>query len=560
MRKKALLAAAIAAAFIMSVEAARSTDMNAPLLAKADTVGSVRVIIQFKVDQYKPEGKLASAQAVSGQHQAIAQARQKVIDKLAAYKVTGIKQFATVPYMAMQIDAAGLRGLLADPAMVSVQEDIPVPPALNESIPFIKADQLHLKGFDGTGLTIAILDSGVRNTHEFLDAGKVVSEACYGTTYSGHNSTSLCPGGVASSTAAGSGANCSIAIDEGCSHGTHVAGIAAGTGGSSVVKGVAPGASVIAVQVFSRFDSASICGIPPCILSYSSDQMLALERIYALRSTYNIAAVNMSIGGGQYNSYCDTDPLKAIIDNLRAAGIATVIASGNDGWNGSVSAPGCISSAVTVGATLDTSNSVSSYSNHANMVDLLAPGSDITSATANTDTSYDTWDGTSMATPHVAGAFAVMKQLHSAWTVSEIETLLKTTGVPVTRAGITKPRIDLVATIGLPVLSNPYPAEGATVSSYNAASQGLQIAASKADSCTFYYGTTSPPSSSAAGTLSGGFCKVAAPYSSLNKEGLNYWYVEATNTEGTVRYPVSGSLSFTAENTSRAYPWLKALL
>jgi subtilisin family serine protease len=162
----------------------------------------------------------------------------------------------------------------------------------------------------------------------------------------------------------------------------------------------------------------------------------------------------MSLGGGDYNVHCDDNGLKSIIDNLRAAGIATVISAGNDYRDGSVGTPSCISSAVTVGAT-DKTGAVASYSNHADMVDLMAPGSTIISSVANSDISYASNNGTSMAAPHVAGAFAVLKHKNNDWTVDDIENLLKSTGVAVTRAGITKPRIDLLAALSGKPLSAP---------------------------------------------------------------------------------------------------------
>ncbi|MCP4149017.1 MAG: S8 family serine peptidase, partial [bacterium] len=337
------------------------------------------------------------------------------------FSLQDLKKLKTIPYMVMEVDAETLRELQNNPEIQNIQEDIPVPPTLLQSIPFINADDVHDMGYDGSGYAIAILDTGVRSTHEFFN-GKVVFEACYSSDTG--NSTSLCPDGEESRTGTGAGANCNTSIS-GCDHGTHVAGIAAGTGGSPGT-GLAPGANIIAIQVFSKFTSEAYCGVgnAPCVLSYTSDQILGLERVYALRNTYSIVSVNMSLGGGQYSSYCDSDLRKDIIDNLRSVGIATVIASGNDYYDGSVSSPGCISSAVTVGATADNSNTVSSYSNHEDMVDLMAPGSSIYASIADSDTSYGTKSGTSMATPHVAGAFAVMKQRFSSWTVSDIETTI----------------------------------------------------------------------------------------------------------------------------------------
>lgn len=425
------------------------------LIEKANTFGSVRVIVRLNTD-YKMEGKLSSSQAVQDQRSRISQEQGKLLSRLVSHDLSGVKKFATIPYLAMKVNPAALDALSKDPGVVSIVEDKPVPPTLQQSIPFINADDVHVQGFDGSGITVAVLDTGVLNTHEFLDAGKVVSEACYSTPDATYSATSLCPNGLSSQIGPGAGVNCDPAMSSTCSHGTHVAGIVAGTGGAPGV-GVAPAADIIAIQVFSRLDSAYWCedSPVPCVRTFESDQMSALERVYDLQDVYNIAAANMSLGGGNIANYCDTNPLKDLIDNLRSAGIATVISSGNSGYDGAVGAPGCISTAVTVGATLNDSNIIASYSNHAYMVDLMAPGSDIYSSIATGTAAYELFNGTSMAAPHVAGAFAIMKQKFPTWSVTNIETALKTTGVDVTRDGIIKPRIDLLA-----ATVPPEPAEG----------------------------------------------------------------------------------------------------
>ncbi len=77
-------------------------------------------------------------------------------------------------------------------------------------------------------------------------------------------------------------------------------------------------------------------------MSWGADQLKGLEYVYSLRGTYNIAAANMSLGGGSYSSFCDDDYLKPIIDNLKATGIATVIATGNESMCNSIRAGVCI--------------------------------------------------------------------------------------------------------------------------------------------------------------------------------------------------------------------------
>jgi subtilisin family serine protease len=165
-----------------------------------------------------------------------------------------------------------------------------------------------------------------------------------------------------------------------------------------------------------------------------------------LRNTYAIAAANMSLGGGTYTSVCDSDSRKSIIDSLRNAGIATVISSGNDGYTNATGAPGCISSAITVGSSTKT-DAESSFSNAASWVDLMAPGSSICSSvngwTQNCGTGYGFASGTSMAAPHVTGTWAVMKSKNGVASVSAIESALESTGVPIATGAGNKPRIDL---------------------------------------------------------------------------------------------------------------------
>ncbi|NIQ13509.1 MAG: S8 family serine peptidase, partial [Candidatus Dadabacteria bacterium] len=227
----------------------------------------------------------------------------------------------------------------------------------------------------------------------------------------------------------GSGEPCNNTI-AGCDHGTHVAGIAAGwsDGTYPVGPGVASDANIIAIQVFTEFADAGICGgfgLPtPCALTYASDQIAGLQRVYDLRFTYDISTVNMSLGGGKYTAACDGDSRKAIIDLLRAAGIATVISSGNNGYSDGMGAPACISTAISVGSTTVDSwgfpyvdDTVSTFSNSASFLDLLAPGQVIYSSVPGDV--YGWKQGTSMAAPHVAGAWALLKQQNSSITVDD---------------------------------------------------------------------------------------------------------------------------------------------
>ncbi|OPY64696.1 MAG: Subtilisin E precursor [Syntrophorhabdus sp. PtaU1.Bin050] len=419
--------------------------------SKVQSKGTVKIIVKVRAP-FTPECMLKEKDTYD-QRAMTAQVQDQLIAELAAagHKPADVYKYQYVPYIAMTVDSAALDALLSSSDVETVEEDIPVPPSLDLSVPRIGATQLHTTNLTGTGVAVAILDTGVDKNHPFLQ-GAVVSEACYSTNNTASGVYSLCPGGVTESTAEGSalpyGGNC---FSGGCGHGTHVAGIAAGRRGvnGSPGPGVAPGASIIAIQVFSRFNSDDSCGgagTAPCVMSYTSDQIKALERVYALRSTYAIASANMSLGGGQYSANCDSDSRKSSIDNLRAAGIATVISSGNSYYCGYVGAPACISSAISVGAT-DDSDAVAGYSNSASMVSVLAPGSSISSSIPVADGGgYQSWNGTSMAAPHVTGAWALMKQAFPTATVSNILARFTSTGLSVTDSGctsVTKRRISV---------------------------------------------------------------------------------------------------------------------
>jgi subtilisin family serine protease len=195
-----------------------------------------------------------------------------------------------------------------------------------------------------------------------------------------------------------------------------VAGIAAGANGPGGGTGVGQGASLMAMQVFTRFDDSTSCGSAPtpCARSYVSDQVLALNRVAALAGAgQQIAAANVSLGGGQFTSQatCDSSNTsngrKAAIDNLRSLGVAVVAASGNNGFRTSTSAPACISSAVSIGS-IDDNGAVSSFSNNAPFLTLYAPGGSIVSSVPGN--AFESKQGTSMAAPHVAGAWAILRQ------------------------------------------------------------------------------------------------------------------------------------------------------
>src|SRR5215470_439844 len=335
--------------------------------------GKARVIVELRLPSgpHVPEGLLGSPGAVAVQRQDIANAGNQVVTRVQPTAARIFHKYDSLPFVALEVDSAGLAQLQAAGLQVRrIVEDEPRHERLFQTGPQVQAPDTWNLGFDGTGWVVAVIDSGVESSHPFL-TGKVVSEACFVT---GNG----CPGGVSSLT----GTNSALPANSARYHGTHVAGVAAGNAPnavpapppplSSTSSGIAKGAQIISINVFGPFTQAS-----------TSDVMAALNRVFALRSQFNIAAANLSLGSDSItNLNCNSDPMKSAIDQLRSVKIATIAASGNDGSTAGMNSPACISSAVSVGA-VDKNNVIPFYSNIGSFLSLLAPGGAGTGGTAD---------------------------------------------------------------------------------------------------------------------------------------------------------------------------------
>ncbi|TDD58174.1 hypothetical protein E1263_20300 [Kribbella antibiotica] len=387
--------------------------------------------------------------------------KQQVLDNIDQGNAEQNRTYRSFPLLALDADKAALAELAADPNVVSIQPDKVGSPSLAESIPFIHADRVQQLGFTGAGQTVAILDTGIDRDHPFFGS-RIVSEACYSSTDGSANEVSLCPNGTASQTGAGSAdaetAQCLNGTANICRHGTHVAGIAAGAGTGvtgAPGNGVAPGANIIAIQIYHR-SNVGCDGNAPCAQFYYSDFIAGMQRIYDLRNDFTIASANLSGGDdSNHTTTCDGSSTKASIDLLLSAGITTTISAGNESHPNGVGEPGCVSTAVTVGAIdADASgnevDSPASYSNRGPLLDVFAPGTSIRASVP--DDAWANLSGTSMAAPHVAGAIAGLRHAYPNATAATLLGYLRDTGVDITYAtspttNATTPRIDLLAAL-----------------------------------------------------------------------------------------------------------------
>ncbi len=393
----------------------------APELSRAAGPPPLRVIVHLETaDPFPAGGSGASLETREDRRaERIARIRSKLEARMHGSGTRILNRYADLPLVAMEIPHDAITLLATSDDVSVIEGDRLHAASLIESTIQIEATDVHALGFDGTGFHIAVLDTGVDAAHPML-AGRVDDEACF--------SQGNCPGGGNSAFGPGAAAPCSLGE---CYHGTHVAGIALGD--SENLRGVAPGARLIPVQVFTElFEHPACPGGGDCALAYTSDIISGLDHIYQLRDTHQIAAANMSLGGGEFTSVFECDQqnlaMRTAITRLRDAGIATVVASGNEGYVNAMASPACISAAVSVGSVTKQGD-VSFFSNSADFLDLLAPGSSIISAVPGTG--YGIASGTSMATPHVAGAWALCLERNGPLAPDQVLADLQSTGIPI---------------------------------------------------------------------------------------------------------------------------------
>lgn len=328
-------------------------------------------------------------------------------------------------------DVGAVLRLLAREEVAAVYENTRLYPHLAEILPLLGQPPVsQIMGRTGSGAAVAVLDTGVDYTRSEF----------------GSCSAPGVPAGcrvvAALDTAPEDG------VRDAYGHGTWVAGVA---------TAIAPGAGIVAIDVFDGGSASSV------------DVIEGIDWVIGNRTLYNIVALNMSLGDGvKYTSTCSfkpSNPYRQPIIDARNAGILSIVSSGNEGFTNGIASPACTPEAVSVGAVYDanvgartwtspepdctdsatTADKLACFSNSASFLTLLAPG-------ALTTVTGATVAGTSLSSPAVTGAVAVLAQAFPADTATARLSRLTANGKSVTdaRNGIVKPRIDLLAAQGVP--------------------------------------------------------------------------------------------------------------
>jgi MYXO-CTERM domain-containing protein len=402
-------------------------------------------------DPGRPLARLEAAIRAEGTVRAVVMLRAPAAPEAARALPRGAtlrRSFTALPGMVVELTSAeAARALAADPAVASIELDVRGQAQLLQAVSAVGAPAVHGLGYDGTGVLVAVLDSGVDVSHPDL-AGAIAAEHCF--------TDGACPPGNTDESTSAQDEN---------GHGTHIASIIT-SAGVHAWRGVADGSRIVAVRVLDSNGGGWV-----------SDWILALDWILANHTQFPVRVVNMSVATTSlYAGTCDaTFPsLTAAVSALEARGILVVASSGNNGGTGQIGAPACITGVLAVGASYDanlgrepdvgtyrewfnsaswptcadastSTSTVACFSNLSSRVDLVAPGAQITASLLNgTVTAYH---GTSQAAAVASGAAALLAECRPGLPPADLRQALRATGPRLadSRTGLLYPRLDVAA-------------------------------------------------------------------------------------------------------------------
>jgi subtilisin family serine protease len=278
-------------------------------------------------------------------------------------------------------------------------------------------DKNSKNGMTGKGQVVAIIDTGVDFDQPELK-GANTSEACFSDVNKeyGITSYSVCPNGKTTMIGAGAAKPCKETEALGCNHGTHVAGIIAGRKTERNHAGIAPEASLVAVNVFHIIENDARCNPvntsktkketkpqSKCIYTSNLAYLKGIDYIIEQNKTTPIAALNMSLGSNETKADDCNDIDTPNFQSVQSNNISLVIAAGNGGDKNQMSHPACQSKVMSIGAYDEETKTDAFFSNVSPKTLLFATGTTVKSI------GY-TMSGTSMATPMVSGTIALLRQ------------------------------------------------------------------------------------------------------------------------------------------------------
>ena len=357
-------------------------------------------------------------------------------------------------------DAETIAMLNADPNVLRVDVDRVAYVAGSEGTALVGADTVQALGVTGSGVAIAMLDTGIDSDHPNLSSS-LVAEACFCDDQPGP--AGCCPDGTDNQTGPGSAED-----DQG--HGTGTTGVIVSSSGSHL--GIAPGADIVALKVLDANGTGLF-----------SDIADALDWVIGNHETYGIKVVNLSLSdGGEYNnaaaSPCSGTNTGNAIADLKTLGISVYTASGNEGHDSGISFPACVPDAISVGGVYDASfpsvnwsnpsgttlctdtpapvDSFVCHSNSGALLDLLAP--DYLTSTTGMGGGTGHFGGTSIASPYAAGQAALLLEAVPTLTPDEIVSWLKFFAPQVTNPdnglSFSRTRVDVAVQFLLAVCGN----------------------------------------------------------------------------------------------------------
>jgi subtilisin family serine protease len=372
---------------------------------------AIRPYLKQQREQMRATGKLSRAQqqllgkSTQSQLQRVQKSQSQLLGELRKQKLMQQMhgQFTQLTNtLSITAEANSIERIRRLPQVAAVYPDTRIKAFLAESVGITKAPQLwamrdsQAREVTGQGVTVAVLDTGIDYTHP--DLGGCIGTGC--KVAGGHNFVE--------------GEDATNPIDK-HGHGTHVAGIIAAKG---TLTGMAPDVTLYAYKVLSDQGWGMESGIVAALEK-------AVDPDGDPLTDDQIDIVNMSLGG----SGAPDSPISEAANNAMAAGVVVVVAAGNSGSSYStIGSPGNAEQVLTVGAS-DNNGAIAGFSSRGPISgkayvkpELVAPGVEINSAKPGG--SYVRLSGTSMATPHVAGGAALLKQLYPNLTPAELKTLL----------------------------------------------------------------------------------------------------------------------------------------